>query len=131
MKAKLMRFLSILVLLLTIAGATGGMVPNAALAGSNGQQVYFSCPNTPFGWPQMDYAVIKGNNQNNQYVTWQGYASRVTNGTYVFTGNSWWVGNVRIYWWSARTNAWDSAVYYVPRQQNGNVSYFTCPQRIW
>jgi hypothetical protein len=131
MKNNIVRMLLSLVILSVLVGATNIPYTSTAHAGSNGQQVYFSCPNTSYGWPQMDYAVIRGNNQNNQSVTWQGYAARTSSSTYVFTSNWWWVGNIRIYWWNAHSNSWDSEVYYVPRQQNGNVSYFTCPRGIW
>lgn len=76
----------------------------------------------------MNYAVIKGTNQKGQSVTWEGPARWQGNywSTYVFASGWWWVGNVRIYW-RGPNGVWNSNVYYVPKQQTGDIVYFSCP----
>lgn len=123
--------LSLMVLLATTVGAAVLPTGDAAHAGSNGQQIFFSCGYDPYGSPQMVDAVVKGYNQYGQFVQWHGTVYGRSGYTYFATPGWWWVGNVRIYWMSARTRSWDSDVFYVPRQQNGDYSSFSCPRRLW
>lgn len=99
-----------------------------ALAGSNGQHIYFRCSSGIQGVSAMDYAIIRGKNQSNNDVEWQGNATWSSDrwSTFVFTSNNWWVGQVQIYWWNARTNSWNSGTYSVPRQQQGDITYLNC-----
>lgn len=98
-------------------------------AGSNGQQIYFSCSSGIQGVSVADYVYIKGKNQYNQDATWQGnaYWKQDKWSTFIFTKGYWWQGTVRIYWWNARTNSWNSGKYYnIPTSQQSDVVYLDC-----
>lgn len=129
------KLLRVLLLLTALVGAVITAAPSQRVfAGSNGQQIYFSCPDTAYGTPAMDTVVVNGYNQNGHSSRWQSsvvYHNRSSGNTFAVTTGAWWVGTARIYWRSPRTGAWDSMTVSVPRQQNGDYSYFQCPRHIW
>ena len=128
MFAKIKQVVQLIIVMILIA--TTLLSPQAAYAGSNGQQIYFSCKTYVQGVPVMNAAVIKGYNQSGQYVMWQGGARWEGNNwsTYVFAQGWWWIGKVRIYWWNANSNSWKSAEYTIPKQLSGsNTVYLQCP----
>ena len=109
-RKKLARFSVLLVALVLLASVVAVMPPSGiAYAGSNGQQIYFSCRTPIYGFPTMNYAVIKGTNQYGRPAMWEGPARWQGSywSTYVFTSGWWWVGNVRIYW-RAGNGVWNS-----------------------
>lgn len=122
-----MTLLAILIVLLL--GTTAIFMPNnRASAGSNGQQIYFSCKTYVQHVSTMDYVIIRGTNQAGKSVEWQGNA-RWEYGywsTNVFPQGWWWVGKVRIYWWVARVNHWYSAEYYIPKQSSSDITNLNC-----
>ena len=121
---------SVLIVIVIAMLFTALQTTQTAQAGSNGQQIYFSCKTYIQGVPVMNAAVIKGYNQSGQYVMWQGGARWEANNwsTYIFAQNWWWVGRVRIYWWNAFSNSWKSAEYTIPKQLSGsNIVYLQCP----
>ena len=90
-----------------------------AYAGSNGQQIDFSCPT-------MSYAVVKGYNHAGNYVQWEGPAQGTTSLKSIFTRGWYWVGYVRVHWWNPVYGRWYSNDIYVPKQQNGDITYGWC-----
>ncbi len=121
--------LAAMVLLFGIAVAV--FPEKTVLAGSNGQQIQFSCSNTPFNTPSMNWVVVKGTNQYGQSAMWEGPVLRGTGFTYIVTRGWWWVGNARIYWRSALNGQWDSMPVTVPKIQSGDIAYFQCPTKLW
>jgi len=121
------RFTGIIVAFMLAFTILLAAVPEA-FAGSNGQQIYFSCSSGIQGVSAMDYAIIRGKNQSNNDMEWSGNATWSGDrwSTFVFSSGYWWVGQVRIYWWNARTNSWSSGTYNVPREQQGNITYLNC-----
>jgi hypothetical protein len=120
---------NLIVLILLLLSITVSVVPtNGVQAGSNGQQIYFSCKNYIQSVPAMNYVIIRGTNQAGQSVEWRGWARFESENwsTYVFTQGWWWVGKVRIHWWVRSNNHWYSAVFYVPQQSSFNTANLNC-----
>jgi len=117
--------------LLALVLATTSLLPSAAQpvsAAAKAQQIHFSCASGVQGVSIADYVVIRGVNQRGQSVTWQGSAYWASGqwATFVFTRDWWWTGKVRIGWWNARANRWDSGSYDLSPQAQGDVVYLDC-----
>jgi hypothetical protein len=101
---------------------------NKVLAGSNGQQIYFSCKTYFQHVSTMDYVIIRGTNQAGKSVEWQGNARWEYDywATSITTSGWWWVGKVRVYWWVARVNHWYSADFNIPKTSSSNITSLNC-----
>jgi hypothetical protein len=122
-------------ILLALVLATTSLLSAAAQpvsAAARAQQIYFSCASGVQGVSIADYVVIRGNNQHNRPVTWQGTASWANGkwATFVFARDWWWTGKVRIWWWNARANRWESGIYDLSAQTQGDVVYLDC-RLLW
>ena len=115
-------------LIILLAVSTVFYPVTTAFAGSKGQQIYFSCSSGIQGVSVADYVYVRGKNQYNQDKTWSGsaYWKQDKWSTFVYTKDYWWQGSVRVYWWSARTNSWNSGSYYIQPSQQSDVVFLDC-----
>lgn len=105
---------------LICAGVLLGVLPPALTeAGSNGQQLQFTCQN-------MTYGAVEGKNNAGKYVRWEGRPQPGNSAmrSYYVTKGWYWVGTVRAYWYY--NGKWKSKQVSVPKKQSGNITYASC-----
>ncbi len=95
-----------------------GILPGAAFAGSNGQQVSINFSCAPTDWGSLKEVTVQGTNQNGVLTTWKS-STRWCN---IGTNGWWWVGsaNVTVKYWSFWGNQQVSKYTNVPKSQLSN-----------
>lgn len=106
------RILTVICLMILTVGNLA--IPARAWAGSNGQQISFDCSS-------MDYGVVKGTNQDGNFVTWGEQPAIAQN---IFTAGWWWVGDATVYWHGP--GGWKSKKFTVLKYSDSDVWKESC-----
>lgn len=104
-----------------IAGACAAVIPQAAFAGTNGQQIEFDLNHCGNG---LGLVSVYGTNQYGQSMHWSGSASNDA----VYVAGWWWVGNITVWYTQAGQLHYVHA--YVPQGNDTSYQYWPNVVRV-